>query len=193
MSPGSSSENSLNALSVARAVRSLPARLDDVAYSRRFLRWVPTHLLDESTGFRLDVATDTRHGTVRGMRAVPLLLELEDGYQPELPWSAITTLTRAQVAAAVSQPGTSETLPPELQQRVDALLTGGTTRSGNARRRRPNADSIHIAAWHEVILDITEHARDLDRAAAPLVAKAFGVSLSTADRWVKDAEGWSGS
>ena len=189
----SSDRRSVNSLSITRAVQSRPARLDDTAYSKRFLRWVPTNLLAEDTGFRLDVATDTRNGTVRGMRAVPLFLELADGYQPELPLTAIKAPSRADLAAAVSQPSTTESLPRELQQRVDALLTGGTTRAGSARRRRPNSDSIHVGPWHEVILDIAEHAHRLDRAAAPLVARAFGVSLSTADRWVKDAQEWSAS
>ena len=81
----SGDRRSVNALSITRAVQSRPARLDDLAYSQRYIRWVPTSLLAEDTGFRLDVATDTRNGTVRGMRAVPLFLELEDGLQPKLP------------------------------------------------------------------------------------------------------------
>ena len=58
--------------------------------------------------------------------------------------TAIKALTRGELADAVSQPSTSESLPPELQQRVDSLLKGGKTRAGAARRRRPNADSIHV-------------------------------------------------
>jgi hypothetical protein len=155
-------------------------------YDKRHLRWTATSLLrDES--FRLDVATDARTGAVRGIRIVPTTLVVEDSdgveYQPEFTLNALKSLTLSQLEVAAQQGDfDQDNLPPELRARINALL------ASNTLQRRPSKFDSRALEWHRAVNDIVDWAYANGLTPTGVVSRAFSLHLSSADRWIREAE-----
>ena len=154
------------------------------SYRETGLTWSPTELLGSDSGFRLDLGLN-KSGDICAFRVVPL------GELRSIPPDILDVALRElddwhvlEVEVAIPAMAQQPVVPDELQARLDDLHT----RFGS--KRRPNADSVHLAEYHQLVLDVEAWAYNKALRPTDAISRALDVSPSTAVRWRRQARRW---